>query len=240
MANIQTSLTKAVKLEAGEPFTLPPGATLIAATNAAGLESTCDLPNLEQLECYAVCMAISEDDGNQTDNLTVTVIEGIKVGATKYPFGTPISVRDELGAILAGGLLSDVMPADVSKGYIQGQIQGLSIGSIILGLCASVEHYEGYGLYYVFQTIPSIAESMSFYGWSNVGNTGSGTGSVNLPVQFPVVTRSQMLAQTDHPEAILTNCQCTPGSVVISTTQTTTSSGTTSSSSTTTTTTVGT
>lgn len=238
MANIQTSLTKAVKLEAGEPFTLPPGAQLIAATNAAGLESTCELPDLEQLECYAVGMAISEDDGNQTDNLTVTVIEGIKVGATKYPFATPISVRDELGAILADGILENVIPADVSKGYIQGQIQGLSIGSIILGLCASVEHYEGYGLYYVFQTIPSIAESMSFYGWSNVGNTGP--GSVNLPVQFPVITRTEMLAQTTNPEEILTNCQCTPGSVVISTTQTTTSSSTTSSSSTTTTTTVGT
>ena len=52
-----TTLYKSITLQPGEMFTLPPGGELLGATSSDELESTCDLPELEELDCYVASLA---------------------------------------------------------------------------------------------------------------------------------------------------------------------------------------
>jgi hypothetical protein len=60
---MSTCQYKTVTLKPGEIFTLPAGATLIAATDESAISSTCDIPTLEPLECYTCVVGLGENSG---------------------------------------------------------------------------------------------------------------------------------------------------------------------------------
>lgn len=80
-----------VPLSAGQSFILPPGATLIGASDKTKLQSDCaDLLNLEELECYII--PLNAADNGPENELRVwsndtTKLVGINVGNTFYNFG---------------------------------------------------------------------------------------------------------------------------------------------------------
>jgi len=79
-----------VRLAPGQQFTLPPGATLIAATNPTAFTSTCPIPTLETPECYIIGLIMHHEERPPvTEPWTNdrTRIDGISIGGVFYNFG---------------------------------------------------------------------------------------------------------------------------------------------------------
>ena len=83
---------KSITLAAGEEFILPPGATIVSAsdTTAIGISNYCtNLNDLEELECYNVLFVSADNHDNGDTHLgepTTHEIVGLHVNNTFYPY----------------------------------------------------------------------------------------------------------------------------------------------------------
>lgn len=145
-----------VTLAAGQQFTLPPGSTIISASDPNAITSTCPIPTLEVPQCYIIGLIMhhNEGDGDPIDPWTNdrTRIDGISVGGTFYDFG--------FGNGQGIGDGGDVFLGD-AKNYIQNNA---SLNGLIR--CIGVQdgangnrNTGGVGTI-CFRTIPSVAETM--------------------------------------------------------------------------------
>jgi hypothetical protein len=144
-----------VTLAPGQQFTLPPGATIIAATSTSAFTSTCPIPTLEVPECYIIGIIMHHNDNRFVEPWTNnrTRIDGIFVGGVFYDFGFGT------GAYIGDG--GDVNLNGVST-YIQNNpsLKGL-ITCIGTNSGANGPKDTGGVGTICFKTIPSVAKTMS-------------------------------------------------------------------------------
>jgi len=152
---------KSVTLGTGEQFILPPGAELIGAESRSDLESTCDLPELDNVGCYTCVIEIKSgttDPGGFPPNLSNTSLN-LKGVATKTGIAAPNVTLfggtyrlDSFGG-LSGS--SDSLKAELNT-IIQGVfniqvVEGYTIGTVV--------DTVGY-IYITLKTTAAIANSL--------------------------------------------------------------------------------
>ena len=129
---------RSVNLQAGESFTLPPGAEIVSATDINAITSTCPIPdNLESLECYVFVVMATH---NFTD------------GATRVWMGANNSGDSNafIVTITVGGVTYDLSPdiyADSNGVFDVGQLAAAissnpSINGMMLSLGVAAD-YDG-------------------------------------------------------------------------------------------------
>lgn len=153
-----TTIYKSVTLEPGEQFTLPPNSELIGASAPEQLDSTCDLPTLEELGCYAFTIGLNPEEGAaseifEADNNSNIYISGIKVGNTSYSFSSPVTSAVPTGLI-------DLVD-------LANKINTAGAGEVLLNVSTGFKLDYGIGTgsratmnYIVFKTLPSIGSSI--------------------------------------------------------------------------------
>lgn len=145
---------KTVTLQNGEKFALPSGAELVGASDSNLITSTCALPTLETLGCYALVFGNAEDDGNASQIFEATTysntpVKGINFNQKDYDFLT-------------------TFPAGVGTGLydlaaIVSAINSTSLGTLIFDASVGYNNQLDYGVmsYIVFKTVPSIANNLA-------------------------------------------------------------------------------
>lgn len=167
---------QSVTLQTGDSFVLPPGATLISATdpNLLTSENGCadkDLANLATVECYKSTFADVDQLGGHTPAYIIVTIVGISINGSLYPFTTPFTFNETW-----------TIPPFVTG--LTTAINTTSIGPLITGLTVT-SMYQQNGEYFAFtfNTISTIGDNMVFYGIADGGNTGG----ASFPIQYPAL-----------------------------------------------------
>ena len=92
---IVNCIYRAVTLQAGESFVLPPGAELLGVSDIGNITSTCNTDNLEEALCYTMEFGVSENESSSP------VLEDNDYNLYFVVDGTEYQIINELGA---GGL----------------------------------------------------------------------------------------------------------------------------------------
>lgn len=151
-----TTIYKSVLLQPGEQFTLPPGAELISATDTDSITSTCDISDLQGLNCYTFVFGNAGTDGDQSqlfesetpDKSNVKII-GISVDGIDYLFNSAQYSQDDDGRYLDPDLIN--------------AINGTAAGQVMF------EPEYGYWImndngtmnYITFKGVPAIVKTLS-------------------------------------------------------------------------------
>jgi len=163
MASVTTPCVyKSITLAAGEQFTLPPGAELVASSaGIAAVKSTCALPDtLEEPVCYKFKFSGAEQDGgNATQNWSDAgnfQVKGIVVNGIFYSFPNIIYLTQ------SGTARQALTWSDAMNGI--PQFSGLFTflnGDPVYG---DENDTPGAGFTYqvAFNTIPSIGDTLEF------------------------------------------------------------------------------
>lgn len=155
MASFESCIYRAITLQPGESFTLPPGAEIVSATDANSLTSTCTIPdNLEELECYIFVLmgavdsfnanlrAVWETNGSIGPN---AFIQSITLGGITYDLDPDIS-GDDRGKFDVGTLAARITSSTA-----------LSSLMFDLGTSNTYDYPRGGVATLCFKTIPSVA-----------------------------------------------------------------------------------
>ena len=148
MSCVITSVT----LQANESYTLPPGATILGASNPSAITSIndcADLTNLETLECYCFQVVCTEEAGGTTpvfkpDNIAIT---GLYLASNNTSYNFTVA-----------------NPSTISQINISGAaaIQSTeSIGKLISSTCTAYDDGDldrGQVVTICFKTIPSVGD----------------------------------------------------------------------------------
>jgi hypothetical protein len=176
MSSITNSIVKSVTLKPGEPFTLPPGATLIASDNADVLESTCDIPELESLQCYAFQIAVGDHDNSDTilwDAQGFTIV-GWRYNGALYTVDGLVRPND-LGCFAFASFPSVTIVDTLSKPLKDAaDAAGIFIDSIVTGSDGG-DGDNGCINYVVVKTIPSVIEKLEIVAETSKDGFGSST-----------------------------------------------------------------
>jgi hypothetical protein len=164
-------LYKSVTLAVGEVFTLPAGAEIVSSTG--GLESftsTCPKPDgLETAVCYRAVFQDTDEINNRMPPYNVVYVEGLLVNNIQYPFANGSFTFNNTGSntTFANGLNT--------------KIQSTSIGALISNITVT-ENYQRNGevFAFTFTVIPSIGDSLQFYGVGDGGRSGSSGTSMTF------------------------------------------------------------
>lgn len=179
-------ITSSVILQPGQPFVLPAGATIIAATDPTSLTSVndcADLTNLETFACYAIQVQESVSDGGDAayNNVYIT---GAVFNDVSYTFSTPVSFVN----------CSACTPTS-SINQLQDALNEIGIGDIFTDWSGYADDIPNTGdsamiTLICFKTIPSIATSLVLNAY------GDQDGSApNVPIIIPILTADEMLTQ---------------------------------------------
>jgi len=158
---------KSVTLAAGEQFTLPPGAELVASSaGIAAVKSTCALPDtLEEPVCYKFKFSGGENENSssaqnweQDDNFKV---KGIFVNGLYYPFANLI----QLGGLTSSSSLSSTWLTALNSipqfnglfTFLNGNPQYGNEGAF----------GNGFTLQVAFSVIPSVGDSFEFVSFTS-------------------------------------------------------------------------
>jgi hypothetical protein len=147
-----------ITLSAGEQFVLPPGATIIAATdtNLISSQNDCagDLQNLEEFTCYSFRFsgALSDDDG-RTENWDDQnfYVNGITIQGVYYPFTS--SIQGWQGATSFETALNGITAL---SGLFNSVANNFGYDSVFLGAS------RGWTNVVTLNTIPSIGDVLEF------------------------------------------------------------------------------
>jgi hypothetical protein len=143
---------RSVSLQAGESFTLPPGAEIVSATDINAITSTCPIPdNLESLECYIIVLLANVDNLTQTyvwegcGNDCNAYMTSITVGGVTYTFPSAFTA-DDRGKFDVGGVASYIASTPAISGMM-----------LSLGTNNDYDYPRGGVATLCFKTTPSIA-----------------------------------------------------------------------------------
>jgi hypothetical protein len=159
---------KSVTLAVGETFTLPPGAEIVSVTG--GLESftsTCPKPeSLETPICYKTVFQDTDEINSRMPPYNVVYVDGIMVNNIMYPFTNgPFTFNNTgSGTTFVNGL--------------NAKIASTSIGALITNLriysgAPNGWQRNGEAFEFYVDTIPSIGDTMQWYGYGDGGRSGS-------------------------------------------------------------------
>lgn len=107
MSVLDTIIYKAVILKSGEPFVLPPQATVQAVTGT--LSSTCDnLPEAETLNCYYFQWEVTNVSNNDSDAWEGAGIDKISLAGVDYTIDADGFLPENDGAAILQAAMSNV------------------------------------------------------------------------------------------------------------------------------------
>lgn len=159
-----TILYNSITLQPGEQFILPPNAELVGAESIADIDSTCTLPELDDVDCYTAIIAFAGNDGSVSQAWEIQGLFGLvvsgsvelvgfatKAGATAptvTTFTSPYTFNVPFG--IDGGL-------DPLKTELLAKLSGVFNLQVAQ---SSSEMNRRYKLYVNFKTTALIAESL--------------------------------------------------------------------------------
>jgi hypothetical protein len=174
-----------VTLSAGQSFILPPGATLVGASDINSLQSDCaDLLNLEQFECYVCAIPIAAEDGGATTASSqyweantggVIAMRGYNFNGADYGFSSqPQDLGDQ--GHFNGGLVDNALV------QLKNDIPGIIATSYQIRTFTD----KGSLNFILIKTFPSIADNLKI-----IVATSLPEGEYNLGVgHFPFIKKS--------------------------------------------------
>ncbi len=186
---MSTTIIKAVSLVAGEKFTLPPGSTLLGSTDVGALESNCDIPTLEEIQCYVAIIGSNTDNGTsgaayyegEQSHLigyrlsgVTTYFAGANAGGGGYQAG------DGTGLFYFLPILTELKT--LLPGIINGNSWGVSDGD-----------RGGLNLFLI-QTIPSIATNLQLIYLSDAAIDDPSVGNTTATTYIEFATRAAVVA----------------------------------------------
>lgn len=197
-----TTIYKSVLLQPGEQFTLPPGAELISASDTDSISSTCDISNLQGLNCYTFVFGNAGSDGNdsqlfesETAGESNVKAIGISVNGTDYLFSSPQLSRDDDGRYLDPDLIN--------------AINSTAAGQVLLNAIYGYWQMGENGTinYITFQGAPSVAQGLSLIlsAYVIAGSGPSARTEANTSVKFyikPVPTDTLLSSYNNVPQCI--------------------------------------
>lgn len=172
-------ITSTITLQPGQTFVLPPGATIIGATDSTGLTSVndcVDLTNLENFTCYGVTYGNAFKGGSESPVYLTVTINGIRLNDVDYPFISPINASTGTTDII-------VALNETPYGTLFTNTASTSSSAVDRGI---VRHLS-------FKTLPSIANDLYFYGIASGQVAAPSSG--DFPVTFKVVPYDDFIAQ---------------------------------------------
>lgn len=140
-----TTIYKAVKLKQNEQFTLPPGAELVAADRVEDLDSTCTLPELEDMACYELVISGAETDGSPSEPYDIAggfFLEGLYVAGGLHVMSVSVNTHGIFDLSMVVPIIQDKFPMLQDIIFTFGRDSGGDRGGTS-SLC--------------FKTIPSVA-----------------------------------------------------------------------------------
>jgi len=175
MAGATTTITKAVTLLPGESFTLPPGATLIGASNPANITSTCPLPTLETLACFVAMMGGTDSDSAEDtywEPDSRARLVGFDLSGVRTLFPSPVGGVN--GCYDGPGMITQLQTALPAIIFADSgaKVEDSPLGDV--GSCLS---------YILIQTIPSVANNLRLV-FTSTGPISGGTELVEVTVKF--------------------------------------------------------
>lgn len=190
-----TCLIKSYTLSPGEPFILPPGATVIGATNVDGLTSLCsDLENLEQVQCYVVILAGMANTNTKSDYFEETQqeVQGFELNGIFTAF--------DGGSVQNSGFLGS-FDKDVLKSKLLAKLPGVLYAEGLIR--NAVNNNTSSRTIILIQTIPSIGKNLSLkiITFANDGgnNVNGGTGFAFYNAKFISLDEAIALGHIDLP-----------------------------------------
>jgi hypothetical protein len=119
---LNSCIYKSVTLAAGEQFNLPPGAVLVAATDATAITSTCPLPDeLAGPICgtFFVVIDVDSNSGHPNDEENFR-INNINVGGTIIDFGGQriIASGSNPGSLVSLATLNSYIPLSLQNIFV--------------------------------------------------------------------------------------------------------------------------
>lgn len=159
-----TCIIRSVTLQPNEEFILPPGAELISVSDIGNITTTCNVDNLEELQCYVCVLGINDDEtadryfkeGNP-GGMGDTFIKGFYLNDSYTEFPSPLFPHHETGFFDASQLLS------LLQSYIPGIISGNWYYENPNGAPPMGEPKNATATLLQIKTIPSIAENLYIY-----------------------------------------------------------------------------
>lgn len=168
-----------ITLSAGESFVLPPGATVIGASDPGALTSVndcLDLSNLETPECFGFTFLETNETNNDV-GFDVVYLQGLSIDAVGYPFSSALAVD-------SGSFCNGCVPSALVNNF-RNRVQALSIGVLFSNFNGYSDDWGGsndkanvYTL--CWKTIPSFGTNAYVYGY------GTTQGGPNVPVSWPI------------------------------------------------------
>jgi hypothetical protein len=196
MSSLPNKKIKSVVLTAGETFSLPAGAKLIASDNEAALDSTCTIPTLESLQCYVIVFGNAGDEGANSQlfetNSGATPLVGLRFNNQFYAFSSAIGASPSTQMWLTADVLAAI------NGTAAGTLFFNPVGTNkIPDNNPSEASQHGVMYYLVFQTTATIADSLSLV------LRGTAPGFYQANVEMDIRPRLRT-AVSDFPD--LPNC----------------------------------
>lgn len=175
-----TNIYKSVLLQPNEQFTLPPGAELIAAESADDLDSTCDLPTTDTIECYTSFILLGGNEG--TDSQAWEIEEGVSGGdvklmgfATRNGSSTTIT---NFTSPYTFSSLTGMSPNEIAlKSELEAKLSGVFSIQVVPIMNDPTRRFK---LYITLKTTSEIAGSIFMI----LTTTSEGVGTVYVPFQL--------------------------------------------------------
>jgi hypothetical protein len=146
----------------GEKFVLPNDAVLIGASDINAFESTCDVPELEDVQCYVSIVSVAAEDGNQSQ-----FYEQGKISMIGYRFNNVYTAFSQSYSTYDPGFFNNMSALINEIKNIPGVID------VVHGFQS--DYYRGTKHYIVIKTIASIADNLELV--ANTAPAGTGFNS---------------------------------------------------------------
>jgi hypothetical protein len=149
-----------VTLQANESYTLPPGATIIGASNPSAITSLndcADLTNLETLTGYYLQWEMAADYGPSSDAWENATLDYVRIDSTIYPVN-----QNAYWTTQGWTVLYDVLKT----------IPTLASAVVVSDSCSGHVCFFRFNI----QTLPSIAKNMYFH-FTITDRTANPTGT---------------------------------------------------------------
>ena len=178
-----TTIIKAVTLVPGEKFTLPPGSKLIGSTDLGNLTSNCDIPELEELQCYVAIIGSNTDNGTSGAAYyegEMSRLTGFRLNGTLKNFTSAYAANDNTGLFdleTLGEELMTAMPGIIATDFFRVTDDDRGGLNILL-----------------IQTIPSIGEKIQLVYKSSAAIDVSGVNNSEATSYIEFMTRAQAIA----------------------------------------------
>ena len=169
-----TCIVKSVTLQANEEFVLPPGAELIAVSNIDNITTTCNVDNLEELQCYVTVIGVVNEDDHRhylEEGVSPTHIDGFYLNGVFTEFSTPFYSDADTGFYDLSALFSE----------LQSKLPGIIAGNFYYGSGPVPGFSPNSENLLQIRTVPSIADNLFLHINTKPGETTLSNMDIRIP-----------------------------------------------------------